>query len=80
MDSERKLKKVSGRKRKNSFSVMREIRFLDKKRVVDFIQKGTGDGFLSFLKGFYNIEQEMPGSILEFLPTYSPDYNLLELV
>jgi transposase len=26
------------------------------------------------------IEQEMPNLILEFLPTYSPDYNLIELV
>lgn len=26
------------------------------------------------------IEQEMPNLILEFLPEYSPDYNLIELV
>ncbi|BAZ84068.1 transposase [Dolichospermum compactum NIES-806] len=26
------------------------------------------------------IESEMPNIILEFLPRYSPDYNLIELV
>jgi len=114
-------KKVSGRRRKGSFSVMGGIRFSDKKRVVDFIKKGTGDSFFSVLKGFYSevrhewagedkniddferlgpkiviildnasihkrkdilekIEKEMPNLILEFLPPYSPDYNLIELV
>jgi len=114
-------KKVSGRKRKGSFSVMGGIRFSDKKRIVDFIKKGTGDSFFSVLEEFYSevkyewagedkniddfekigpkvviildnasihkrkdilkkIEQEMPNLILEFLPTYSPDYNLIELV
>ncbi len=96
------------------------IRLSDKKRVVDFIKKGTGEIFFSVLKGFYTevkyewagedknvddferlgpkvviildnasihkrkdilekIEQEMPNLVLEFLPTYSPDYNLIEL-
>jgi len=114
-------KKVSGRKRKGSFSVMGGIRFSDKKRMVDFIKKGTGDSFFSVLQGFYSevkyewagegkntddferngpkiviildnasihkrkdilekIAKEMPNLILEFLPTYSPDYNLIELV
>jgi hypothetical protein len=40
-------KKVSGRRRKGSFSVMGGIRLSDKKRVVDFIKKGTGDSFFS---------------------------------
>jgi hypothetical protein len=97
------------------------IRFSDKKRVVDFIRKGTGDSFFSVLKRFHSevkhewagedknideferlgpriviildnasihkrkeilekIEQEMPNLILEFFPTYSPDYSLRELV
>jgi transposase len=47
-------KKVSGRRRKGSFSVMGGIRFSDKKRVVDFIKKGTGDSFFSVLQGFYS--------------------------
>lgn len=114
-------KKVSGRRKKGSFSVMGGIRFSDKKRVVDFIKKGTGDSFLSVLRELYmeikyewagedknienferigpkiliildnasihkrkdileRIQQEMPNIILEFLPEYSPDYNLIELV
>lgn len=114
-------KKVSGRRKTGSFSVMGGIRFSDKKRVVDFISKGTGDSFFSVLQEFYRevkaewaeagnnlddferigpkiviildnasihkrkdilekIAEEMPNIILEFLPKYSPDYNLIELV
>lgn len=114
-------KKVSGRRRKGSFSAMGGIRFSDKKRIVDFISKGTGEVFIDVLRGFYRelkyewigedkniddfekigpkiviildnasihkrkdileqIAKEMPNLILEFLPEYSPDYNLIELV
>lgn len=114
-------KKVSGRRKKGNFSVMGGIRFSDKKRIVDFISKGTGESFFSVLQGFYGevkaewseagnnpddfekigpkiliildnasihkradiakkIAEEMPNIILEFLPEYSPDYNLIELV
>ncbi|MBD2428523.1 transposase, partial [Phormidium sp. FACHB-1136] len=93
----------------------------DKKRIVDFISKGTGDSFFSVLHGFYEevkqewvgegrriedfeqtgpkiliildnasihkkaeilekIAKEMPNIVLEFLPPYSPNYNLIELV
>lgn len=116
-----KRKKVSGSRRRGSFSVMGGVRFSDKKRIVDFIKKGTGESFFSVLKEFYKeiqyewavgnrdindfkelgpkiviildnasihkkkdilerIKQEMPNLILEFLPEYSPDYNLVELV
>ncbi|UBF29567.1 transposase [Kovacikia minuta CCNUW1] len=103
------------------FSVMGGVRFSDKKRIVDFISKGTGESFMSVLEGFYQelknewaetgndidnfeqngpkiiiildnasihkrqdileiIKKKMPNLILEFLPEYSPDYNLAELV
>ena len=116
-----KRKKVSGRRRKGRFSVMGGVRLSDKKRIVDFISKGTGDSFFSVLHGFYDevkqewagedrsiddferigpkiliildnasihkkeeilekIAKEMPNIVLEFLPPYSPDYNLIELV
>lgn len=101
--------------------MMGGVRLSDKKRIVDFISKGTGASFFSVLRGFYdevkqewaeggrNIEdferigpkiliildnasihkkeeilekiaQEMPNIVLEFLPPYSPDYNLIELI
>lgn len=97
------------------------VRLSDKKRIVDFISKGTGASFFSVLRGFYDevkqewteggrnikdferigpkiliildnasihkkeeilekIAQEMPNIVLEFLPPYSPDYNLIELI
>ena len=97
------------------------VRLSDKKRIVDFISKGTGDSFFSVLRGFYDevkqewagegrriedfeqigpkiliildnasihkkaeilekIAKEIPNIVLEFLPPYSPDYNLIELV
>ncbi|ASC70947.1 hypothetical protein XM38_018960 [Halomicronema hongdechloris C2206] len=97
------------------------VRFSDKKRLVDFLAKGTGENFYKVLKGFYEevkyewvsegreiadfekegpkiviildnasihkkeefiekIKLEMPNLVVEFLPEYSPDYNLIELV
>jgi transposase len=114
-------KKVSGIRRKGRVSVMGGVRYLDKKRLVDFLPKGTGENFYKVLKDFYQevkyewasedrriddfeengpkivvildnasihkkqdfiekIKLEMPNLILEFLPEYSPDYNLIELV
>jgi len=116
-----KRKKVSGIRRKGNVSVMGGIRFSDKKRLVDFMSKGTGENFYTVLKNFYEeviydwagedkrasdferdgpkiviildnssihknkdfvekIKVEMPNLVLEFLPEYSPDYNLIELV
>ncbi|BAZ65306.1 transposase [Fischerella sp. NIES-4106] len=97
------------------------LRYSDKKRFVEFIDKGNADNFYKVLKIFYEeivfewveagnqakdfaekgakiviildnasfhkkeeylhkIEAEMPNIHLEFLPEYSPDYNLIELV
>lgn len=97
------------------------VRLSDKKRIVDFISKGTGDSFFSVLHGFYDdvkqewvgddrsiddfervgpkiliildntsihkkeeilekIAKEMSNIVLEFLPPYGSDYNLIELV
>ncbi|MBD2002350.1 MULTISPECIES: transposase, partial [Cyanophyceae] len=97
------------------------LRYSDKKRFVDFLDKGNADNFYKVLKNFYQeliyewvevgnqakdfadkgakiviildnasfhkkeeyikkIEAEMPNLHLEFLPEYSPDYNLIELV
>jgi transposase len=116
-----KRQKVSGQRRKGRFNVMGALRFSDKKRRVDFLDKGNGEGFYQVLKDFYRelqyewagldknlkdfekngpkiviildnssihkkketlekIEAEMPNLVLEFLPEYSPDYNLIELV
>lgn len=116
-----KPKKVSGQRSKGRFSVMGALRFSDRKRRVDFLAKGNGEGFYEVLKDFYRelkyewagadkniknfekdgpkiviildnssihkkkeilkqIEAEMPNLVLEFLPEYSPDYNLIELV
>lgn len=117
-----KRKKIPGRRRKGRANVMGGLRFSDKKRYVDFLPKGNGEGFHIVLKGLYEeikyewadsngkdvssfeeegpkiviildnaslhkkkeiikkIEEEMPNIILEFLPEYSPDYNLIELV
>lgn len=114
-------KKVSGIRKKGRVSVMGGVRFSDKKRLVDFLPKGTGENFYKVLKDFYQevryewagedrrvddfeiygakivvildnasihkkeefiekIKVEMPNLVLEFLPEYSPDYNLIELV
>lgn len=97
------------------------LRYSDKKRFVEFLDKGNADNFYKVLKIFYQelinewvesgnqakdfaekgakiviildnasfhkkeeyinkIEAEMPNIHLEFLPEYSPDYNLIELV
>lgn len=97
------------------------LRYSDKKRFVEFLDKGNADNFYKVMKIFYQeliyewvlagnraedfsekgakiivildnasfhkkvdyinkIATEMPNIRLEFLPEYSPDYNLMELV
>jgi len=97
------------------------VRYSDKKRFVEFLDKGNAINFYKVLKIFYQEliyewveagnqaedfaekgakiviildnasfhkqeeciqknEAEMPNLHLEFLPEYSPDYNLIELV
>ena len=114
-------KKVRGDRRKGRINVMGALRYSDKKRWVEFIQKGNKENFYEVMKEFYEdlikewveqgndrqdfaekgakiiiildnasfhknqeinqkIESEMPNLRLEFLPEYSPDYNLIELV
>ncbi|MBW4617313.1 MAG: IS630 family transposase [Desmonostoc vinosum HA7617-LM4] len=114
-------KNVRGDRRKGRVNVMGGLRYSDKKRFVEFIDKGNADNFYKVLKIFYEeivfewveagnqakdfakkgakiviildnasfhkkqeyinkIEAEMPNIHLEFLPEYSPDYNLIELV
>ncbi len=114
-------KKVRGDRRKGRVNVMGGMRYSDKKRFVEFLDKGNADNFYKVLKIFYQelinewveagnqakdfaengakiviildnasfhkkeeyidkIEAEMPNLHLEFLPEYSPDYNLIELV
>lgn len=114
-------KKVRGDRRKGRINVMGGVRYSDKKRWVEFIQKGDSATFYQVLKSFYEelikewvsagnsaeyftekgakiviildnasfhkkeeilkkIEEDMPNIHLEFLPEYSPDYNLIELV
>lgn len=116
-----KRKKIAKRKKRGRVNIMGAVRFSDKKRLVDFVSKGTGETFYEVLKGFYEeikiewvekgnsieqfekkgpkiviildnasihkkkefvekIKEEMQNIILEFLPTYSPDYNIAELV
>jgi transposase len=114
-------KQVRGDRRKGRVNVMGGLRYSDKKRFVEFLDKGNADNFYKVLKIFYQelinewveagnqakdfaekgakiviildnasfhkkeeyiekIEAEMPNLHLEFLPEYSPDYNLIELV
>jgi len=114
-------KKVRGDRRKGRVNLMGGLRYSDKKRFVEFLDKGNADNFYKVLKIFYQelinewveagnqakdfaekgakiviildnasfhkkeeyiekIEAEMPNLYLEFLPEYSPDYNLIELV
>jgi len=116
-----KRKKVRGDRRKGRINVMGALRYSDKKRFVDFIDKSNSKSFYEVLKIFYEellnewveagnkreeftqkgakiviildnasfhkkeeyiqkIETEMPNIHLEYLPEYSPDYNLIELV
>src|SRR6476469_2198325 len=97
------------------------LRYSDKKKFIEFLEKSNADNFYKVLKNFYKeiidewvaarnlakdfaekgakvvlildnasfhkkqdclekIEAEMPNLHLEFLPEYSPDYNLIELV
>ena len=114
-------KKLRGDRRKGRVNVMGALRYSDKKRFVDFLQKSNSKNFYKVLKIFYReiinewieagnkredftekgakiviildnasfhkkeeyikkIEAEMPNIHLEYLPEYSPDYNLIELV
>ena len=114
-------KKVRGDRRKGRVNVMGGLRYSDKKKFIEFLEKGNADNFYNVLKIFYQelinewveagnqaedfaekgakvviildnasfhkkeeyiekIEAEMPNLHLEFLPEYSPDYNLIELV
>ncbi len=116
-----KRKKVRGDRRKGRVNLMGGLRYSDKKRFVEFLDKGNADNFYKVLKIFYQelinewveagnqakdfadkgakiviildnasfhkkehyinkIEAEMPNLNLEYLPEYSPDYNLIELV
>jgi transposase len=116
-----KRKKVRGDRRKGRVNVMGALRYSDKKRFVDFLNKSHSKNFYEVLKIFYQeiitewieagnkredfekkgakiviildnasfhkkeeyiekIETEMPNIHLEYLPEYSPDYNLIELV
>lgn len=116
-----KRKKVRGDRRKGRVNVMGGLRYSDKKKFIEFLEKGNADNFYNVLKSFYQelihewveagnqakdfaekgakiviildnasfhkkeeyierIEAEMPNLHLEFLPEYSPDYNLIELV
>lgn len=114
-------KKVRGDRRKGRVNVMGGLRYSDKKKFVEFLEKSNAGSFYSVLKVFYQeliyewveagnqakdftelgakiviildnasfhkqkeclekISIEMPNLSLEFLPEYSPDYNLIELV
>jgi transposase len=114
-------KKLRGDRRKGRVNVMGGLRYSDKKRFIEFVEKGNSESFYQVLKVFYQqlkeewieagnsekefekkgakiviildnasfhkkqeyldkIEAEMPNLQLEFLPEYSPDYNLIELV
>jgi transposase len=116
-----KRKKVRGDRRKGRVNVMGALRYSDKKRFVDFLDRSNSKNFYEVLKIFYQeiinewieagnkredfnhkgakiviildnasfhkkeeyiqkIETEMPNIHLEYLPEYSPDYNLIELV
>lgn len=112
---------MTGERRKGKINVIGGLRYSDKKRWVEFIQKGDSQNFYEVMKVFYEellnewqelggkveefeekggkiviildnasfhkkkeilkkIEENMPNIKLEFLPEYSPDYNLIELV
>jgi len=114
-------KKLRGDRRKGRVNAMGGLRYSDKKRFIEFVEKGNSESFYQVLKVFYQqlkeewieagnseeefekkgakiviildnasfhkkqeyldkIEVEMPNLYLEFLPEYSPDYNLIELV
>jgi len=116
-----KRRKIRGDRRKGKVNVMGGLRYSDKKRFVEFLDKGNANNFYQVLKSFYQelihewvlagnqaeefvekgakiviildnasfhkkeeylkkIKAEMPNIYLEFLPEYSPDYNLIELV
>ncbi len=114
-------RKLRGDRRKGRINVMGALRNSDKKRFVEFLDKGNSQNFYEVLKIFYQeiinewseagnqreefaqigpkiviildnasfhkkeeytkkIQEEMPNIQLEYLPEYSPDYNLIELV
>lgn len=113
--------KLRGDRRKGRINVMGALRYSDKKRFIEFLDKGNSQNFYEVLKIFYQeiinewveagnqqqefekqgpkliiildnasfhkkeewtdkIKEEMPNIVLEYLPEYSPDYNLIELV
>jgi transposase len=114
-------RKLRGDRRKGRINVMGALRYSDKKRFVEFLDKGNSQNFYEVLKIFYQelinewievgnkredfvvtgpkiviildnasfhkkaeytdkVKAEMPNIQLEYLPEYSPDYNLIELV
>ena len=114
-------RQVRGDRRKGNINVMGGVRNSDKKRFVEFLNKGNSENFYRVIKLFYQelisewveagnkaeefatigpkiviildnasfhkkeeyleiMRKEMPNIYVEFLPTYSPDYNLMELV
>lgn len=116
-----KRKNIRRDRRKGRINVMGALRYSDKKRFVDFLNKSNSKNFYEVVKIFYQeiinewieagnkreefaekgakiviildnasfhkkeeylkkIETEMPNIHLEYLPEYSPDYNLIELV
>ena len=112
---------LRGDRRTGKVNVMGGLRYSDKKRFVEFLEKGNAENFYQVLRLFYQelinewveagnspedfaekgakivlildnarfhkkeeylkkIEAEMPNLQLEYLPEYSPDYHLIELV
>ncbi len=83
-------KRIPGQRRRGRINVMGAIRESDRKRVCFFIEKGNADIFLEQLQHnarfpkrqdiLSKISKEFPNFRLDFLPAYSPDYNIIELV
>jgi hypothetical protein len=46
-------KKIAGQRRKGRVNVMGAVRYSDKKRLVDFVQKGNSQNFYLTLKSLY---------------------------
>jgi len=116
-----KRRKVLGQRSSGRVNVMGGVRYLDRKRICYFIDKGNSDSFYAQLEELYEfvknawvaqgnqaakfqsygpkiliildnasfhkkkdtleeIKNNLPNIHLEFLPAYSPDFNLAELV
>lgn len=114
-------KKIAGERRRGRVNLIGAVRYSDKKRFVDFLDKSNSASFYQVIETFYEelicewvesgnkaedfpnkgpkivivldnasfhkkkeylnkIQSEMPNIHLEFLPKYSPDYNIMELV